>query len=199
MQSGFQAAVGSPAFRLCRASCQDDDTLPWRNSQSVTGYRESMDLALSSLQNGVRSLHWMVVRCGGGGGRFTAGKDASGMRTYRMVSWWLRKDALPWPNKGLQDQFRRRADRLAAAGADSAIIFGAHFRWDFCRVWEPLHELIRFVADELHARDMILFDHHSSVHLLLQPRPGAFRAHLQQSPPGVDFASGRRPPAGGRA
>ena len=85
------------------------------------------------------------------------------MRTYRMVSWWLRKDALPWPNQALQEQFRRRADRLAAAGADSAIIFGAHFRWDFCRVWEPLHELIRFVADELHARGMVLFDHHSSV------------------------------------
>lgn len=85
------------------------------------------------------------------------------MKTYRMVSWWLRKDALPWPNEALKDTFRRRADRLAAAGADSAIIFGAHFRWDFCRVWEPLHELIRFVADELHARDMILFDHHSSV------------------------------------
>ncbi|MDD4099049.1 MAG: hypothetical protein PHC30_09780 [Lentisphaeria bacterium] len=39
------------------------------------------------------------------------------MRTYRMVSWWLRKDALPWPNQALQEQFRRRADRLAAAGA----------------------------------------------------------------------------------
>lgn len=85
------------------------------------------------------------------------------MRTYRMVSWWLRKDALPWPNEALKDRFRRRADRMAAAGADSAIIFGAHFRWDFCRVWDSLHELIHFVADELHARDMILFDHHSSV------------------------------------
>ena len=85
------------------------------------------------------------------------------MENYRMVSWWLRKDALPWPNEALQDQFRRRADQLAKAGANSAIIFGAHFRWDFCRVWEPLHALIRFVADELHSRNIILFDHHSSV------------------------------------
>jgi hypothetical protein len=97
------------------------------------------------------------------------------MKSYRMVSWWLRQDALPWPNEMLQDQFRRRADQLAKAGADSAIIFGAHFRWDFCKVWSPLHELIKFVADELHSRGMILFDHHSSVLTCYYNRdPGRF-------------------------
>ena len=27
-----------PYNLICRASCQDDDTIPWRNSQWVTGY-----------------------------------------------------------------------------------------------------------------------------------------------------------------
>ena len=52
--SSLQVAAGRPAFRLpyvvqpsgcrrlsrliCRASCKDDDTIPWRNSQWVTGY-----------------------------------------------------------------------------------------------------------------------------------------------------------------
>ena len=79
------------------------------------------------------------------------------MKTYRMVSWWLRKDALPWPNEALKDKFRRRADRLAGGRGK----LGYHFRSAFPLGLLPglgtLHELIRFVADEPHyARDMIL-------------------------------------------
>ena len=50
---------------------------------------------------------------------------------YRMVSWWLRKDDLPWPNRKSEEKFRRRAACMAREGVNAAIIFGAHFRWDF--------------------------------------------------------------------
>ena len=62
--SSLQAAAGRPAIRLpqvvqpsgCRrwsslifrASCQDDDTTPWRNSQWVTGYGRLLFLAVST-------------------------------------------------------------------------------------------------------------------------------------------------------
>ncbi|MCC7086611.1 MAG: hypothetical protein IT427_16555 [Pirellulales bacterium] len=88
---------------------------------------------------------------------------------YRAVSWWLTWDDLAWPNGTLVDQVRRRADRCAASSVNCCILFGAHFRWDFMPLWERLHGLLRFVRDELHARSIQFFDHHSSV-LVHRPR-----------------------------
>lgn len=88
---------------------------------------------------------------------------------YRAVSWWLTFDDLTWPNAELMDRIRRRADRCAASGVNCCIIFGAHFRWDFMPLWGRLHDLIRFIAAELHERKIVLFDHHSSV-LTHRPR-----------------------------
>lgn len=88
------------------------------------------------------------------------------MKKYRMVSWWLR----PWhpgtpdgPDPAAADELRRRADLFAENHVDTAIIFGAHFRWDFADRWDVIHGLIRFCADELHQRGIRLWDHHSSV------------------------------------
>ena len=84
------------------------------------------------------------------------------MKSYRMASWWLRPWHLPF-NKKVRDDFRRRASDFAQAGADSAIIFGAHFRWDFEHEMDQIHELIAFAAEELAQYKIVLFDHHSTV------------------------------------
>ena len=88
---------------------------------------------------------------------------------YRAVSWWLTWEDLTWPNAAAKDRVRRRADACAANGVNCCLIFGAHFRWDFLPLWGRLHELLRFIADALHQRNILLFDHHSSV-LTHRPR-----------------------------
>lgn len=82
---------------------------------------------------------------------------------YRAVSWWLSWEDFTWPNQELMDKFRRRADRCAASGVNCCLVFGAHFRWDFMPLWGRVHDLLRFTADELHQRKIVLIDHHSSV------------------------------------
>lgn len=82
---------------------------------------------------------------------------------YRAVSWWLKWEDLAWPDQDIQDKFKRRADMMAANSVNTAIIFGAHFRWDFMPLWMNLHDMMAFIAEELHARKIKLFDHHSSV------------------------------------
>jgi hypothetical protein len=91
--------------------------------------------------------------------------EAAGNRgkpRYRAVSWWLTWEDLTWPNPELMDKIRRRADQCAASSVNCCVIFGAHFRWDFMPLWDRLHDELRFVADELHQRNILLFDHHSS-------------------------------------
>ena len=82
---------------------------------------------------------------------------------YRVVSWWLTADDVAWPNDELMDKIRRRADRCAASAVNCCLVFGVHFRWDFMPMWGRVHDLLRFIADELHERDIMLIDHHSSV------------------------------------
>jgi hypothetical protein len=92
-----------------------------------------------------------------------ASGSAAKEHRYRAVSWWLTWDDLTWPNDELKQKVRRRADRCAASGVNCCLIFGAHFRWDFMPVWGRLHDLLRYIRDELHQRGIALFDHHSSV------------------------------------
>src|ERR1019366_8575064 len=96
-------------------------------------------------------------------------KDEKERERYRAVSWWLAWEDLTWPNEALMDKIRRRADRCAASGVNCCMLFGAHFRWDFMSLWGRLHDMVRFIADELHQREIVLFDHHSSV-LTHRPR-----------------------------
>ena len=81
----------------------------------------------------------------------------------RAISWWITWNDLMWPDEDVADKMRRRADLMLESGADVAIIFGAHFRWDFMPLWTALHDLLHFCADELHQRGLKLYDHHSSV------------------------------------
>jgi len=82
---------------------------------------------------------------------------------YRAASWWLTWEDMIWPDEDIADKFKRRADKALESGVNMAVIYGAHFRWDFMPLWMNLHDMIRFVADELHQRGILLFDHHSSV------------------------------------
>lgn len=79
----------------------------------------------------------------------------------RYVSWWLKWEDLNWPNADNLDRIRRRADLVAENSASAAIVFGAHFRWDYLPFFEILHDYLATVADELHQRGIKLFDHHS--------------------------------------
>lgn len=88
---------------------------------------------------------------------------------YRAISWWLDWNDMMWPAPAIVDKIRRRADQAADAGANCAMIFGMHFRWDHMPLWDRLHDLIACTAEELHARQIALFDHHSSV-LTHRPR-----------------------------
>ena len=92
----------------------------------------------------------------------TPGSDAPMPRGgERYVSWWLKWEDLNWPNADNLDRIRRRADLVAANSASAAVIFGAHFRWDWMPFFEILHDYLATVADELHRRGVKLFDHHS--------------------------------------
>jgi hypothetical protein len=82
---------------------------------------------------------------------------------YRAISWWLTWEDLEWPDEELVDKIKRRADNAAEAGVNCAIIFGTHFRWDYLPFWSRLHDMFAFIAEELHQRDIQLFDHHSAV------------------------------------
>ena len=89
----------------------------------------------------------------------------------RAISWWLTWPDLMWPDPRVKERVRRRADEAAKNGVNMAVIFGTHFRWDFMPLWDRLHALFAFIAEELHARDIKLFDHHSSC-LVHRPHDG---------------------------
>ena len=80
----------------------------------------------------------------------------------RAVSWWVEWADLELGNPGIHDKIKRRAERIAEASADTAIIFGAHFRWDFLPYWNLLHVYFSEVADTLKQYGIRLFDHHSA-------------------------------------
>ena len=84
----------------------------------------------------------------------------------RIASWWLRFEDLNWPNADTLDRIKRRAEGMARADVTAAMIFGAHFRWDFMPFFPILRDYIATVAEELHKYDIKLFDHHS-VNLVL--------------------------------
>ena len=79
----------------------------------------------------------------------------------RAVSWWITWEDLELGNLGLRDKIHRKADEICNANADTAVIFGAHFRWDFLPYWNTLHTFMRWVSDALKERGIGFFDHHS--------------------------------------
>ena len=102
----------------------------------------------------------------------SVGNNPSGKKNrprYRAIGWWMTFDDLTWPNPELMDKIRRRADQCVASAVNCCIVFGAHLRWDFMPLWERFHDELRFVADELHQRNILLFDHHSAT-IVHRPR-----------------------------
>lgn len=102
----------------------------------------------------------------------------------RAVSWWLTWKDLQWPDDDVADAIKRRADAAAEAGVNCAVIFGAHFRWDYLPLWDNLHDLLGTIRGALHpARHPGCSDHHSAVltHRYSGIEGGARNAHLQQT------------------
>ena len=79
----------------------------------------------------------------------------------RIASWWLRFEDLNWPNADTLDRIKRRAEGMARADVTAAMIFGAHFRWDFLPYFTILNDYLATVSEELRALGIELYDHHS--------------------------------------
>ncbi|MBR6374117.1 MAG: hypothetical protein IKS20_13145, partial [Victivallales bacterium] len=79
----------------------------------------------------------------------------------RALSWWITWEDLELGNLGLKDKIQRKADEIYKANADTAVVFGAHFRWDYLPYWNILHTFMRWVSDALKERGIGFFDHHS--------------------------------------
>ena len=79
----------------------------------------------------------------------------------RMINWWMRWEDLNWPNGDILDKIKRRAEAAAKAEVTTAILFGAHFRWDYLPYFTILHDYIATVAEELHKHGIELYDRHS--------------------------------------
>ena len=84
------------------------------------------------------------------------------IKRYCAASWWITWEDLSYPDSGIQKKIEQKAEKFNNAGIDLAIIFGAHFRWDFIYIWDRVHDLLKLIADELHKYDIQLFDHHSA-------------------------------------
>jgi len=82
--------------------------------------------------------------------------------TYRMTSWWLLWEDLLFPEAGIEEKVVQRAKKIKAAGIDTIVIFGCHFRWDYIYNWDRFHLLLKFIVDTCHHEGIKVFDHHSA-------------------------------------
>jgi hypothetical protein len=82
--------------------------------------------------------------------------------TYRMASWWLLWEDLLFPEPGIEGKVVQRAKKFKAAGIDTVVIFGCHFRWDYIYNWDRFHLLLKFIVDSCHQEGIKVFDHHSA-------------------------------------
>lgn len=83
------------------------------------------------------------------------------MNHERIATWWMHWPDLQWPDSDNLDRIKARAEDFAKADVTAAMLFGAHFRWDFLPVFPLLHDYIATVAEQLHQYGIKLFDHHS--------------------------------------
>ena len=82
-------------------------------------------------------------------------------RAKRIINWWLTWEDLNWPSMDIADKIKRRAEKAAEANVTTAILFGAHFRWDYLPYFTLLHDHIAATAEELHKHGIELYDRHS--------------------------------------
>lgn len=157
---------------LLRAASTARSPQPGQSSAGGDWTRRSFVQSLGGLAAAAGMLAPFAWTASTAGAAETASSRSKGEKErerYRAVSWWLTWEDLTWPNEALMEKIRRRADRCAASGVNCCILFGAHFRWDFMPLWGRLHDMLRFIGSELHQRQIVLFDHHSSV-LTHRPR-----------------------------
>jgi hypothetical protein len=79
----------------------------------------------------------------------------------RVISWWTNINDLEWPARAVRAKIERRADAMAAAKIDVAIVFGFHYRFDFAPYFGALHGYLNDVATALHERHIQFMDHFS--------------------------------------
>ena len=79
----------------------------------------------------------------------------------RLINWWLTWEDLNWPNIDISEKIKRRAEKAAEANVTTAVLFGAHFRWDYLPYFTILHDYLATVAEELGKYGIELIDHHS--------------------------------------
>ncbi len=82
-------------------------------------------------------------------------------RPRRLINWWLTWEDLNWPSVDIHDKIKRRAEQAAKANVTTAILFGAHFRWDYLPYFTLLHDHIATTCEELHKYGIELYDRHS--------------------------------------
>ena len=82
-------------------------------------------------------------------------------KAKRLVNWWLTWEDLNWPSVDVADKIKRRAEKAAEANVTTAVLFGAHFRWDYLPYFTLLHDHIAATAEELHKYGIELYDRHS--------------------------------------
>lgn len=87
---------------------------------------------------------------------------------------------------------------MQAARVNTAIIFGAHFRWDFMPFWTMLHDYMATVAAELGKRGITLFDHHSATLIHRYDDADGLRQVKLHSGPHLPFCPDRRSAAAWR-
>lgn len=83
------------------------------------------------------------------------------MEHKRIAAWWYSLEDLYWPSVDGKEKIKRTAEALAASKADTAILYGCHFRWDWMPYFTILHDYLATIAEELHSYNIKLFDHHS--------------------------------------
>ena len=83
------------------------------------------------------------------------------MEKHRLTNWWIRWEDLKWPSPDVIDHIKYKADKYVEANISAAVIFGCHFRWDYMPFFTLLHDYLATVAEQLHQRGILLYDHHS--------------------------------------
>ena len=113
------------------------------------------------------------------------------MEHRRLVNWWIGWEDLNWPNADAQERIKRRAAALAEASVSTAVLFGAHFRWDYLPYFTILHDHIAAVAEELHKYNIELFDRHSINLVHRYETVEEMRHVMQHSQPHLPFSPSR--------
>jgi len=106
----------------------------------------------------------------------------------RLVNWWVRFEDLNWPSPDNIDRVKMRAEKMAEANITTAILFGAHFRWDYLPYFTLLHDHIAFIAEQLHQYGIELYDRHSVNLIHRYETPEQMRHVMLHSGPHVPFS-----------